>query len=283
MTEHEFDHLRDFLKARSGLALGPEKRYLVESRLAPVCQRHGLQGLAELVSCLRRAGDPALESAVIEAMTTNETFFFRDRAPFELFRDVLLPRCLARRDGSRRIRIWCAAASTGQEPYSLAMLLHEAGPLLSGWSVEILATDISAEVVERARSGLYTQFEVQRGLPVRLLLKYFTQVGKNWQLSPAIRSAVKFRPLNLLRNFAELGAFDVIFCRNVLIYFDTPTKTEVLRRLARSLNPGGAVLLGAAETVIGLSDALVPDPEHRGLYVAASSERARGLRVSAAG
>ena len=190
MTEHEFDHLRDFLKARSGLALGPEKRYLVESRLAPVCQRHGLQGLAELVSCLRRAGDPALESAVIEAMTTNETFFFRDRAPFELFRDVLLPRCLARRDGSRRIRIWCAAASTGQEPYSLAMLLHEAGPLLSGWSVEILATDISAEVVERARSGLYTQFEVQRGLPVRLLLKYFTQVGKNWQLSPAIRSAV---------------------------------------------------------------------------------------------
>ncbi|MDF3061431.1 MAG: protein-glutamate O-methyltransferase CheR [Microvirga sp.] len=283
MTEHEFDHLRAFLKARSGLALGPEKRYLVESRLAPVCQRHGLQGLAELVSCLRRAGDPALESAVIEAMTTNETFFFRDRAPFELFRDVLLPRCLARRDGSRRIRIWCAAASTGQEPYSLAMLLHEAGPLLSGWSVEILATDISAEVVERARSGLYTQFEVQRGLPVRLLLKYFTQVGKNWQLSPAIRSAVKFRPLNLLRNFAELGAFDVIFCRNVLIYFDTPTKTEVLRRLARSLNPGGAVLLGAAETVIGLSDALVPDPEHRGLYVAASSERARGLRVSAAG
>ena len=247
MTEHEFDHLRAFLKARSGLALGPEKRYLVESRLAPVCQRHGLQGLAELVSCLRRAGDPALESAVIEAMTTNETFFFRDRAPFELFRDVLLPRCLARRDGSRRIRIWCAAASTGQEPYSLAMLLHEAGPLLSGWSVEILATDISAEVVERARSGLYTQFEVQRGLPVRLLLKYFTQVGKNWQLSPAIRSAVKFRPLNLLRNFAELGAFDVIFCRNVLIYFDTPTKTEVLRRLARSLNPGGAVLLGAAE------------------------------------
>jgi chemotaxis protein methyltransferase CheR len=283
MTEHEFDHLRAFLKARSGLALGPEKRYLVESRLAPVCQRHGLQGLAELVSCLRRAGDPALESAVIEAMTTNETFFFRDRAPFELFRDVLLPRCLARRDGSRRIRIWCAAASTGQEPYSLAMLLHEAGPLLSGWTVEILATDISAEVVERARSGLYTQFEVQRGLPVRLLLKYFTQVGKNWQLSPAIRSAVKFRPLNLLRNFAELGAFDVIFCRNVLIYFDTPTKTEVLRRLARSLNPGGAVLLGAAETVIGLSDALVPDPEHRGLYVAASSERARGLRVSAAG
>jgi len=283
MTEHGFDHLRAFLKARSALALGPEKRYLVESRLAPVCQRHGLQGLAELVSCLRRAGDPALESAVIEAMTTNETFFFRDRAPFELFRDVLLPRCLARRDGSRRIRIWCAAASTGQEPYSLAMLLHEAGPLLSGWSVEILATDISAEVVERARSGLYTQFEVQRGLPVRLLLKYFTQVGKNWQLSPAIRSAVKFRPLNLLRNFAELGAFDVIFCRNVLIYFDTPTKTEVLRRLARSLNPGGAVLLGAAETVIGLSDALVPDPEHRGLYVAASSERARGLRVSAAG
>jgi chemotaxis protein methyltransferase CheR len=266
MTEPEFDDLRGFLKARSGLALGPEKRYLAESRLAPLCRQHGIENLSQLVSRLGRAGDPVLESAVVEAMTTNETFFFRDRAPFELFRNVLLPRCLSRQDGSRRIRIWCAAASTGQEPYSLAMLLHEAGPILSGWTVEILATDISAEVLERARAGLYTQFEVQRGLPIRLLLKYFTQVGKEWQLSPAIRSMVRFRPLNLVRSFAELGAFDIVFCRNVLIYFDAPTKTEVLRRLALSLKPGGAVVLGAAETVIGLSDALVTDPEHRGLY-----------------
>jgi chemotaxis protein methyltransferase CheR len=160
MTEPEFEYLRGFLKARSGLALGPEKRYLIESRLAPLCKRHAIKGLSELVSRLRLCGDPPLERAVVEAMTTNETFFFRDRAPFELFRDVLLPRCLRQQDASRRIGIWCAAASSGQEPYSLAMLLREAGPRLAGCTVEIVATDISAEMLERARAGLYTQFEV---------------------------------------------------------------------------------------------------------------------------
>ena len=199
-------------------------------------------------------------------MTTNETFFFRDRTPFDLFRDVLLPRTLEARSATRRIRIWCAAASTGQEPYSLAMLLREAAPKLAGWGVEIVGTDLSTEVLERAKSGLYSHFEVQRGLPVQLLVKYFTQVGEQWKIDPSIVSAVDYRPMNLLHAFEHLGQFDIVYCRNVLIYFDAPTKTDVLRRIARQLAPDGSVLLGAAETVIGLTDALAPDGEHRGLY-----------------
>jgi chemotaxis protein methyltransferase CheR len=266
MTELDFEFLRGFLKARSGLALTPEKRYLVESRLAPVCRRFELEDLAELARGLKGGRDADLERAVVEAMTTNETFFFRDKAPFELFRDVLLPRFLMSRANARRLRIWCAAASSGQEPYSLAMLLHEAAPRLSGWQVEIVATDISTEVLEKARAGLYSQFEVQRGLPIQLLLKYFTQVGDQWQICPQIRSMVGYRPLNLIKDFGHLGAFDIVYCRNVLIYFDPPTKSDVLTRLAASLAPDGALLLGSAETVISLTDALVPDPQYRGLY-----------------
>jgi chemotaxis protein methyltransferase CheR len=271
MTEFDFDFLRTFLKARSGLALTPEKRYLVESRLGPVCRRFEIDNLSELLAGLRNGRDADLERAVIEAMTTNETFFFRDRTPFDLFRDVLLPRYLKNRASSRHLRIWCAAASSGQEPYSLAMMLSEAAARLIGWRVEILATDISTEVLDRAKSGLYSQFEVQRGLPIQLLLKYFTQVGDQWQIAPQIRSMVEFRPANLIKDFSALGTFDIIYCRNVLIYFDAPTKTDVMRRLANALSPDGALLLGAAETVLGLTDALVPDMENRGLYAKASS------------
>jgi len=266
MTESEFAFLRGFLKARSGLSLTVEKRYLVESRLAPVCQRFEIETLSELVAGLRRGSDRDLETAVLEAMTTNETYFFRDRAPFDLFRDVLLPRLLDSRSSSRRLRIWCAAASTGQEPYSIAMVLHEASAHFCGWQVEILATDLSAEVLEKGRAGLYNQFEVQRGLPIQLLLKHFIQVGAQWQIAPYIRSMVSFRPLNLIRDFGALGTFDVVFCRNVLIYFDGPTKADVLKRLATTLASDGALLLGASETVIGLSDAFSPDPQHRGFY-----------------
>ncbi|HEY8382421.1 MAG TPA: protein-glutamate O-methyltransferase CheR [Microvirga sp.] len=283
MTEFEFDFLRVFLKERSGLALTSEKRYLVESRLGPICRQFDIDTLSELVMGLKAGKDPDLERAVVEAMTTNETFFFRDKAPFDLFRDVLMPRYLAARATTRRLRIWCAAASTGQEPYSLAMLLSEAAPKLAGWSVEIVATDLSTEVLDRAKAGLYSQFEVQRGLPIQLLLKYFTQVGDQWQIAPQIRSMVSFRPLNLIRDFASLGSFDVIYCRNVLIYFDGPTKTSVLQRLGQALNPDGALLLGAAETVIGLTDALASDAEHRGLYrrAARPSPAAPALGVAA--
>ena len=266
MTELEFDYLRAYLKQRSGLALTPEKRYLVESRLTPVCRRFGLATLRDLVGTLKVARDSTIEKAVVEAMTTNETFFFRDRTPFDLFRDVLLPQAMARRAGQRRLRIWCAAASTGQEPYSLAILLQEAGVKLAGWQVEIVATDLSTEVIEKGKLGLYSHFEVQRGLPVQWLLKYFTQIGEQWQIAPTLRSMVDYRPLNLLNGFEALGTFDVIYCRNVLIYFDTPTKADILGRLADRLGPEGALLLGAAETVIGLTDRLSPNPQHRGLY-----------------
>jgi chemotaxis protein methyltransferase CheR len=266
MTELDFEFLRGFLKARSGLSLTTEKRYLIESRLGPVCRRFEIDDLSELARGLKGGRDPDLEKAVVEAMTTNETFFFRDKLPFDLFRDVLLPRYLTARAGVRRLRIWCAAASSGQEPYSLAMLLNEAALQHAGWRVEIIATDISTQVLEKARAGLYSQFEVQRGLPIQLLLKYFTQVGDQWQIASSIRQMVDFRPLNLIKDFGALGTFDIVYCRNVLIYFDSPTKTDVLKRLANCMPTDGALLLGAAETVIGLTDALTPDPHHRGLY-----------------
>jgi len=266
MNEAEFDFLRGYLKTRSGLALTAEKRYLVESRLGPVCRKFNLAGLPQLVAALKMPRDAAMERAVVEAMTTNETFFFRDRTPFDLFKDVLLPEALARRAAQRKLRIWCAAASTGQEPYSLAMMLQEAAPRLAGWNVDLVATDLSTEVLEKAKAGLYSHFEVQRGLPVQFLVKHFEQIGEQWRISSALRQMVDYRPLNLLHPFESLGTFDIIYCRNVLIYFDAPTKGDVLGRLSASLAPDGAMLLGAAETVIGLTDKLVPSAQHRGLY-----------------
>jgi chemotaxis protein methyltransferase CheR len=283
VTEAEFDFLRGFLKARSGLALSAEKRYLIESRLGPVCRRFGHPDLHALVAALRLGRDVGAEKAVVEAMTTNETFFFRDRSPFDLFRETLLPRAMAARAAQRQIRIWCAAASTGQEPYSLAMILNEAEARLAGWRVEIVATDLSDEVLGRARDGLYSHFEVQRGLPAPLLVKHFEQVGEQWRIKPALRRMVDFRPLNLLNPFASLGTFDIVYCRNVLIYFDAPTKTDVLRRIADVLAPSGSVVLGAAETVIGLTDALRPDTAAKGLYVRSEVEPAHAAPLLGSG
>jgi len=204
---------------------------------------------------------------VVEAMTTNESFFFRDKIPFDHFREFMLPSLLKSRAAQHRLRIWCAAASTGQEPYSLAMILKEMASLVAGWRVEIVATDLANEVLEKARAGLYSQFEVQRGLPIQMLMKYFTQSGDTWQISPEIRAMVQFRPLNLLADFAHLGTFDVVFCRNVLIYFDQPTKIDVLERLARITEQDGYLVLGAAETVVGLTECFRPLTDRRGLYV----------------
>ncbi len=254
----------------------------MESRLGPVCRKHQLAGLPQLVQTLRGGRDSALETAVVEAMTTNETFFFRDKSPFDIFRDSLLPKLVAERArGNKRLRIWCAAASTGQEPYSLAMILDELRLRLQGVSVDILATDLAGEVLDRAKAGIYSQFEVQRGLPIQMLLKHFKQDGDQWHIAPAIKSMVQFRPLNLIRDFSTLGQFDIVFCRNVLIYFDQPTKSDVLRRLSASLAPDGALFLGAAETVIGLTDSLQPHPEHRGLYVANRARATPRLAASA--
>jgi len=266
VTPLDYDFLRKCLKARSGLVLSADKQYLVESRLLPVARKAGLANLGDLVAALKIAPADALMTAVVEAMTTNESFFFRDKTPFDHFRETIMPALLAARRTSRSIRIWCAAASTGQEPYSLAMSLKQMAREIAGLRIEIVATDLSNEVLEKARQGLYSQFEVQRGLPIQLLIKHFTQVGELWQIEPDIRAMVRYQQLNLLQDFSRLGLFDVIFCRNVLIYFDQPTKVDVLNRLARSTASDGFLVLGAAETVVGLTDSFKTLADKRGLY-----------------
>lgn len=265
MTPEDFDYLRKMLRERSGLVLSVEKQYLAESRLLPLARRHGFASVGELVAQLKFPSH-ALATEVVDAMTTNETFFFRDRIPFDLLRDTVMPALMTARSRTRRIRIWCTAASTGQEPYSIAMTLREMGVQFAGFQVDILATDLVAGALDRARDGLYTQFEVQRGLPIQLLIKYFTKVGEMWQIAPDLRAMVQFRPLNLLNDFSALGLFDLVFCRNVLIYFDQPTKISVLNRIARQMPDDGFLVLGAAETVVGLTDAFSPHPDKRGLY-----------------
>jgi chemotaxis protein methyltransferase CheR len=215
-------------------------------------------------------------------MTTNETFFFRDKVPFDHFRDSIMPEILQARASRKTLRIWCAAGSTGQEPYSLAMCLKEMGAALSGWRVEILATDLSQEVLEKSRAGIYSQFEVQRGLPIQMLVKYFKQTGELWQINADIRAMVQHRQLNLLHDFSQLGVFDVIFCRNVLIYFDQDTKINIFNRLAKTTEPDGFLVLGAAETVVGLTDVFKPYPERRGLY-RPSGARAAPAKMPAIG
>jgi chemotaxis protein methyltransferase CheR len=265
VTPLDYEFLRKFLKERSGLDLSPDKQYLVESRLIPLARRAGLPGIAEIVQKIRSGSEPLI-SDVVEAMTTNETFFFRDKIPFENLRETILPMMLQARASRRVLRIWCAASSTGQEPYSIAMCLKEISSALAGWRIEILATDLSQGVLEKAKAGIFSQFEVQRGLPIQMLVKHFTQVGELWQLNADIRAMVQHRQLNLLQDFSHLGTFDVIFCRNVLIYFDQDAKAGIFDRLARVIEPDGVLTLGAAESVVGISDAFKPYPERRGLY-----------------
>lgn len=269
MTPQDYDYLRMRLKERSGLVLSSDKEYLVESRLLPVARKAGLSGLGDLVRLLMLGNAEPLMTAVVEAMTTNESFFFRDKIPFDHFRATILPALIAARSSSRLIRIWCAAASTGQEPYSLAMCLKEFERQLAGWRVELLATDLSNEVLEKARQGIYSQFEVQRGLPIALLIKHFSQVGELWQIAPGLRAMVKYRQLNLLSDFSNLGVFDLVFCRNVLIYLDQETKTDVLDRLARVVASDGYLVLGAAETVVGLTESFKVVGDKHGLYAPA--------------
>jgi len=219
VIQAEYDFLRKLLKERSGLVLSDDKQYLIESRLMPLVRRAKLGSLGELVAELRR-GVESTTCDVVEAMTTNETFFFRDKIPFDHFKDSVLPELIKARANRKSLRIWCAAASTGQEPYSLAMILKDFAQMLSGWRVEVVATDLSQEVLEKCKSGIYSQFEVQRGLPIQKLVTHFKQIGETWQINADIRAMVQFRPLNLLNDFSSLGKFDVIFCRNVLIYFD---------------------------------------------------------------
>jgi chemotaxis protein methyltransferase CheR len=266
MNGDHFDVLSGLIRKHSGLVLTRDKAYLLESRLLPVARKWSLKTLADLATAVRGQADTGMVRDVVEAMTTNESFFFRDVKPFDQFKSFVLPHLLRARAATRSIRIWSAACSSGQEPYSLAMILSEQRAQLAGWRIEILATDLSTEILDKAQAGLYSQFEVQRGLPIQLLVKYFKQQGERWQIDPAIRAMVSFRQLNLLDEMTALGRFDVIFCRNVLIYFDQPTKTLVLDRLSRQMAPDGHLYLGGAETVLGISDKLQPVPENRGVY-----------------
>jgi chemotaxis protein methyltransferase CheR len=277
----DYEFLCKLLKDQSGLALAGDKQYLVESRLLPLARKAGLASLGELVAKLKDGGD-RLAVEVVHAMTTNESFFFRDKIPFDHFRDTIMPALLETRAAERRIRIWCAAASTGQEPYSLAICLKEMKDQVAGWRIEILGTDLSTTVLDKAKAGVYTQFEVQRGLPIQMLMKHFAQVGEMWQIAADIRAMVQYRPLNLLSDFSRLGPFDLVFCRNVLIYFDQATKVGVLDRIARVTAPHGYLVLGAAETVVGLSDLFKPVPERRGLYAPVAATNGAGLAARVA-
>ncbi len=243
-----FARFRRQIAASTGIAFGADKRYLVESRLAPIMRAHGLSGLAELADAFERGDNPALIREATDAVTTNETMFFRDRTPFENFRTQVLPSLILSRAKERRLRFWCAACSTGQEAYSLAMTLDQEATTLRGWSLEILATDLSTAALETARSGAYSQFEVQRGLSTNMLLRYFHRKDDSWRINEHMRARVGFRTFNLLSDYTELGVFDVIFCRNVLMYFEPETKRSVLARLAGALNEGGYLFLGATES-----------------------------------
>ncbi len=277
----DYAFLQTMLKTRSGLVLAADKGYLIESRLMPIARQFGCASLSELVSRLRGPGAQAEVQAVVEAMTTNESFFFRDKLPFDGFQSAVLPALLRQTPPGQTIRIWCAAASSGQEPYSLAMLLSENAQTVMGRRIEIIATDISQPILERAREGIYTQFEVQRGLPVQYLAKYFTKIDDRWQISSQIRRMVTFKYTNLLDNFSQLGIFDVVFCRNVLIYFDVGTKRDVLERMAAIMRPQGVLVLGGAETVLGLTAAFQPMEQQRCLFRVEPRGADRGARNGA--
>ena len=282
MTPHDYDFLRTALKQRSGLVLSADKQYLVESRLIPLARKSGLAGIGDLVQKIK-GGAEAVAMDAIEAMTTNETFFFRDKIPFDHLRETVIPELLQARSSRKSLRIWCAASSTGQEPYSIAMCLKEIAPALAGWRVELVATDLSQAVLEKSKSGIFSQFEVQRGLPIQMLVKYFAQTGELWQINADIRAMVQHRQLNLLQDFSHLGTFDVIFCRNVLIYFDQDTKAGIFNRLGRLIEADGFLVLGAAESVVGISDAFRPYPDRRGLYCPNAARTAGRPAVMAGG
>ncbi|SUS06902.1 Chemotaxis protein methyltransferase 1 [Candidatus Defluviicoccus seviourii] len=266
MQAADFQFLSALIKERSGIALSSDKTYLLENRLGPLAAQRRLNDIAGLVARMKSVRDEQLIRDVVEAMTTNESLFFRDGKPFELLRTAILPRIVAARPKERPLRIWSAACSSGQEAYSIAITLLEEEALLAGRPVEIVATDIATSMLIKAKAGVYSQFEVQRGLPIRLLLKYFTQKGTNWEIAPRLRSMVSFRQHNMLGECAGLGRFDIVFCRNVLIYFDEPTKKGVIERIAQVLAPDGVLLLGAVETIIGLSTRLEIVPGAAGIY-----------------
>lgn len=269
-----FPELRSFVMRKAGIVLDDAKQFVAEARLAPLARKLGATSVDALVRRIGAEGDTEVGQAIIEALTTHETLFFRDRRPFDLFSDVVLPGLIEKRAEQRCLRIWCAGCATGQEPYSIAMLLDEKARLLAGWRIEILATDISRAALATAKAAAYNQFEVQRGLPVSMLLRYFNRAGDRWRLVEHLRARVEFRELNLVAAFDAIGPFDVIFCRNVLIYFDEKTKREVVDRIAAVSRADAYLFLGASESVANESQVWQADERHAGLVVRREQRRA---------
>ena len=266
ISESDFAFVAREVRLRSGLVLSSDKAYLIETRLTPLARKEGFTALSDLIAIARNRRDETLLWAITDALTTNETFFFRDKTPFDQFRETVIPSLIKARGPGGKVRILCAACSTGQEPYSLAMLLDEERTLGRGLNAEIVGVDISERVLDKARAGLYSQFEVQRGLPAKMLVKYFQKQGDLWRINDKMRASVRFQKFNLLEDVRGLGRFDVVFCRNVLIYFDQAQKRQTLERIAAALAPDGYLFLGAAETVMGITDAFQTSPTTRGLY-----------------
>jgi chemotaxis protein methyltransferase CheR len=255
MTAAEFDYIRRLVLEQSAIVLEEDKEYLAESRLLPLARREGFESIASLVGKLAAKKFDGLHRKVVEAMTTNETSFFRDFHPFETLRKAVLPELMLKRASSKELNIWSAACSSGQEPYSVALLLQEYFPGLSFWNVRIRATELSAAMLARARRGRYTQLEVNRGLPAALLVKYFRQEGSDWQIQEELRSRIDFQIMNLAEKWPLLPPMDLILMRNVLIYFGVDTKKQILRKVRSLLRPDGLLFLGGAETTLNLDDA----------------------------
>ncbi|WP_339914207.1 protein-glutamate O-methyltransferase CheR [uncultured Brevundimonas sp.] len=266
MTGPDFDHFCRLIRQRSGLVVTPEKAYLVASRLSPLARSEGMANVEALLATIRKSSPEALIQRCVDAMATHESYFFRDATPFEQLAANVLPPMIEARQTQRSLRVWCAACSSGQEPYSVAMILQEMGPRLAGWKLEVLATDMSEPILQKAREGVYNDFEVKRGLSPERQARWFKPVPDGWKVSSVLQQMVQFRPHNLLQGTTGMGMFDIIFCRNVLIYFDVEHKRQILEQIGRAMPSDGALFLGSAETVLGVTTAIESTPGVRGLY-----------------
>ncbi|MFQ5472909.1 MAG: CheR family methyltransferase [Dehalococcoidia bacterium] len=254
MDNAEFAYLRALVLKRSAIVLNTGKEYLVEARLEPVARAQGLDGISGLVKRLKASPEGPLHEEVVEAMTTNETSFFRDVHPFEILRKDVIPALMERREMEKKLSIWCAASSSGQEPYSIAMILRADFPKLADWTISFIASDISQRMLERSQKGVYSQLEVNRGLPVQMLMKFFKQDNRCWVLNDEIRKMVSFQQINLASSWPPMPQVDLLFMRNVLIYFDTETKKEIFRKVRGVLRNDGYLFLGGAETTVHLDE-----------------------------
>lgn len=252
----QFEYLKTFIFERSAIVLADNKAYLVESRLLPVARSLGVPDVGAVITQLRRSRDRALEDKVVDAMTTNETLWFRDQRPFNALRRHVLPELIKRKGDAKQLGIWSAASSSGQELYSIALLIEEDFPQLHhGWRLDLVGTDLSGEMVRRAGEGVYSAMEINRGMPASMLVRYFTQEGASYRVNPALRKRVRFQQMNLVGPWTGIApTFDVIMLRNVLIYFDINTKRRILAQARRRLAPGGYLFLGTAESTVGITD-----------------------------